>query len=399
MTPGARTQAAIDILDGIGSGEAAEPMLLKWARGARYAGSKDRAAVRDLVFDVLRARRSSAAHGAGRTGRALVIGWLLNNDIDPNQLFTGQQYAPAKLDENEQLLLGKTPMLTFGEMIDMPDWMIGELGRSLGPDVADVCALFRLRAPVYLRVNLRKSNLEVTGRELDADGISTRPHENCDTALEVMANARRIRNSKAFLGGLVELQDLSSQSVVADIPLGQGDQVLDFCAGGGGKALALAARGATVTAHDANPERMVDLPDRASRAGADIEIATSARAIGERRFDFVVCDVPCSGSGAWRRSPDAKWRFTEKKLQDLIRRQDSILDCAQYYVAPSGTLVYLTCSLLASENEDRVNAFLERHLDWEVCWQNRYDPRRGGDGFYAAHLRRKSENPDNLKLV
>ena len=148
---------------------------------------------------------------------------------------------------------------------------------------------------------------------------------------------------------------------------------------------------ARYVAHDAHPQRLKDLPERARRAGVSVEIADRAALGRSAPFDLVLTDVPCSGSGAWRRSPEGKWALTPEALQTLNATQDTILDAAVPLVAPQGVLAYATCSLLRAENHDRIEAFLARHPDWQVTYQRQYTPLDGGDGFFAAHLTRKTD--------
>ncbi|WP_420325401.1 RsmB/NOP family class I SAM-dependent RNA methyltransferase [Mameliella sp.] len=383
MTPAARVQAAIELLDRIAAGQAAEQALTSWGRSARYAGSKDRAAVRDLVFDALRCWRSTAALGGGETGRARLLGLLRLREEDPAQVFSGQGHAPAPLDADE-LAAGQAPH--GAAALDLPDWLAPRFRDSLGAEADATALALRSRADVFLRVNLLRATPETAMARLGQDGILAEPHELSATALRVTEGARRIMRSGAYLDGLVELQDAASQAVVDLLPLEPGMRVLDYCAGGGGKALAMAAqmRGGPVVAHDAAPKRMIDLPARASRAGADVRIA--ARPKGD--FDLVLCDVPCSGSGAWRRAPEGKWRLTEERLDELCAIQADILDRAVGYVVKGGVLAYATCSVLAEENATQVSAFLERRPGWSVEEQRQFLPGSGGDGFFAAVLRR-----------
>ncbi len=211
------------------------------------------------------------------------------------------------------------------------------------------------------------------------------PHTLSPTALEVTENARRVKSSAAFREGLVELQDAASQAV-ADmlLPVVPGARVLDYCAGGGGKALALAASGARVTAHDADPRRMADLPERARRAGARIEVAER---LGRERFDLVLVDAPCSGSGAWRRQPEAKWRLDEARLAALTALQGEVLRAAARHVAAGGTLAYATCSLLDAENGAVVEGFLAETPRFARVAERRLTPLDGGDGFYVARMK------------
>ncbi len=393
MTPAARIDAAIGILDRILSGAAAEQALTGWARASRFAGSGDRGAIRDLVFDALRCRRSFTARAgaAEPSGRALMIGALVAGGEDPGAVFTGQGYAPAPLDAAERAALAAAPApdaLPELVALDCPDWIAPALRRSLGADFAAILAAERDRAPVFLRVNAMRMGRDEARAMLARDGIGTEPVPDVDCALKVTENPQKLRASSAYLGGLVELQDLSPQAAVEALPIGPGRSVLDYCAGGGGKALAIAARGAgSVAAHDAEPQRMRDLPARAARAGAEVTVL-DARGLRGRRFDLVLLDVPCSGTGTWRRTPDAKWRLTPARLAELVALQAGILDAAAPLVAPGGHLGYMTCSLLAEENRAQIDAFVARNPAWRLLNDRLYTPLSGGDGFYSALLTR-----------
>ncbi|WP_372893407.1 RsmB/NOP family class I SAM-dependent RNA methyltransferase, partial [Rhodosalinus sp.] len=303
---------------------------------------------------------------------------------DPEAVFTGARHAPAPLSEADRAA-GRAP--EGAEALDLPDWLAEAFRDSLGPQAEAAALALRERAPVHLRANLLKTDREGAAEALAAEGIATRPVATAATALEVTEGARRVARSRAFAAGLVELQDAASQAVVAALPLAPGARVLDFCAGGGGKTLALAARlGGPVAAHDAAPRRLADLPARAARAGAGVEVL--ARPDAAAPFDLVLCDVPCSGSGAWRRDPDAKWRLTPARLAELGATQDAILDRVAPLVAPGGTLAYATCSLLAEENDARTAAFRARRPGWQVAEVRRWRPGPCGDGFYLCVLTR-----------
>jgi len=379
MTPAARVAAAIEVLDAVLSGQPAERALLRWSRASRFAGSGDRLAVRDLVFDALRRRDSLAGLGGGLSGRGLMIGALRDEGHDPADIFTGEGHAPAPLTA-EEMRPG------VGNARDLPDWVLPLWHAALGPDADAMAQAMRHRAPVWLRVNGLRADPAAAQVALSAAGIETRPSVALPTALEVLAGERRIAQSQAYLDGLVELQDLSPQLACAALSLVPGMRVLDYCAGGGGKALALAGRqpGLSITAHDADFNRMRDLPARAARAGA--RIATSRRPSG--LFDLVLADVPCSGSGTWRRTPDAKWRLMPEDLRKLCNIQAQILEKVQEYVAPGGCLAYMTCSLLDAENGDRIADFLRRHDGFLLLQQTRWTPLDAGDGFFLALLRR-----------
>ncbi|WP_017998544.1 RsmB/NOP family class I SAM-dependent RNA methyltransferase [Paracoccus sp. N5] len=382
MTPAARIAAAIQILDRILAGDPAEPALLRWSRASRFAGSGDRAAVRDLVFDSLRRLRSRAALGGAMTGRGLMLGLCRDEGIEPSTIFTGEGHAPPPLAPAEQAV---TAPGRVGERLDLPDWLLPLWQQSLGDEAEPVALALRDRAPVWLRVNLRRTTPEAAAAALDRDGIAVAPHAALASALRVTQGARRLASSAAYRDGLVELQDLSPQLACALLPA-QGS-LLDLCAGGGGKALALAARGAgLVVAHDIDPGRMADLPNRAERAGVRIRLAAPGGVSG--RFDLVVADVPCSGSGTWRRTPDAKWRLTAADLARLQQTQAQILDQAAGFVAPGGHLAYMTCSLLNAENADQAGAFLSRNAHFSLLEQRRYSPLTASDGFFLALMRR-----------
>jgi 16S rRNA (cytosine967-C5)-methyltransferase len=384
MTPQARLSAAIEILDQILVGRAAEVALTNWGRASRFAGSGDRAAVRDLVFDALRCKRSYAAWGGAQTGRGLILGGLRQQGIDPAQFFTGIGHAPTVLGEADA---GVAP--TDNAALDCPDWLAERLQLALAEDFTAVMRAMQHRAPTYLRVNLAKATVDEAIASLAAENIVCKLNHNAKTALEVTDNARKISNSLAYTSGLVELQDAASQAVVEAIPLQDGQKVLDYCSGGGGKALAMAALAKVqVFAHDAEPRRMRDIPLRAKRAGVQIEILESINKTDH--YDIILIDAPCSGSGSWRRDPQGKWALTEARLSDLCRIQQDILTDSADLLAANGTLAYATCSMLREENEDQIAQFLRAHPGWTNRMQRRFSPLDDTDGFFIALLTRKT---------
>lgn len=381
MTPAARAEAAIDILDQVLAGQPAEAALLRWARASRHAGSGDRAAVRDLVFDCLRRRRSRAALGGALSGRGLMLGACREEGIEPATIFSGARHAPAPLSAAE-MAAGGPP--DAADDLDLPDWLIPDWTASLGEQARPVARALRDRAAPWLRVNLLRAPPDQARAALARDGIEVEPSPLLDHALRVVAGARAIARSAAYRGGLVELQDLSPQLACAALPRAR--RVLDYCAGGGGKALALAAAGAQeVWAHDADAARMADLPERARRAGARIRMVAPGEVRGS--FDLVMADVPCSGSGTWRRNPDAKWRLDPLGLEAILALQARILDQAARHVAPGGRLAYMTCSLLDRENRAQIEAFLGR-APFRLEGERRWTPLDASDGFYLAILGR-----------
>ncbi len=392
MTPAARVAAAIEVLDRVLAGTPAEQALIGWARASRFAGSGDRAAVRDHVFGALRCRRSFGAMSGvpGESGRALMLGSLVAASADPTSLFTGEGHAPAALTSAERAALASAPKLADlpeAVRLDCPDWLMEPLREALSDQFDEVMALQRQRAPVFLRVNLRKTRREGAHEALLREGISTEPQLLAQSALLVLDKSSKINGSMAYAEGLVELQDGSSQAAVEQLPLADGMEVLDFCAGGGGKALAMAARcRCRLVAHDVAPQRMADLPGRARRAGVSVDIADKA-ALKGKSFDLVLVDAPCSGSGTWRRTPDAKWRLTPERLAELTHLQDEILGQALQHLRPGGALAYMTCSFLRAENEDRVAGLLARFSGLACEKMVRFSPVDGGDGFFLAQFR------------
>ena len=380
MTPAARVAAAIEVLDRWLDGVPAEKALTGWARGARYAGSKDRAAVRDHVYDVLRRKGACEALG-GADGRGLMLGLVRVQGVDPATVFSGEGHAPVPLSDAEK----QAPDVRSDVWRDVPDWLHQPLRESLGARAADIVGAMQTRAPLYLRVNARKASVNQAQERLLEDGIKT---ETCpaEMALKVTEGDRRLRQSSAYLDGLVEIQDLSVQLACAAVDWPQRGRVLDYCAGGGGKALAIAAvSDATVFVHDAIAARMSDIPARASRAG--VTLAETMKPSMHAPYDLVLCDVPCSGSGTWRRDPEAKWRLTPGRLAELGQLQRQIVEQAQTLVKPGGRLVYMTCSLLDAENEAVVNSVVSAP-EWDLLTSARFLPPEASDGFFLAVMRR-----------
>ena len=362
MIPAARIQAAIEILGRVLQGAPAERELTAWARGARYAGSKDRAAVRDHVFDALRRLRSAAwAGGCGDVApeamdpARVMAGLVAGQGGDPAALFTGEGHAPSPVALPADP--GPAPEAVAA---DLPDWIWHRFVDDHGPAAAGIADALRSRGPVTVRANLQRGGRDALARRLDASGIAALPNPVAPTALTLTGGPRGLTGLQAFLDGGFEMQDAGSQALVARLPDVAGRRILDLCAGGGGKALALAARGAgAVAAHDADPRRMRDLPARARRAGAAIAVTTEPER--DPPYDAVVADVPCSGSGSWRRAPEAKWRLTPERLSELCALQDAILDRAVRLVRPGGWIGYMTCSVLSCENAPRAEAAAARH--------------------------------------
>ena len=387
MTPAARYASAIAVLDDVLAGSSAEKCLTSWARANRYAGSKDRAAVRDHVFDVLRRKRSLAALGGGMSGRSLILGLLRHQGIDHKEIFGVGGYAPHALTVEE--LGGGDATVAPAVANDLPDWLWPMWEADLGDRAVRSAQALQDRGPVTLRVNLRRGTCEAAIAKLQEDGIISIPIGNLKTALQVIENERRIHLSNAFLDGLVDLQDLASQEAIAVLDLSPDARVLDYCAGGGGKALAIADMyGCSVTAHDISVARMTDIPLRAARAKVEI-VALNTDALGDvEPFDVVFVDAPCSGSGTWRRAPEAKWSISSEKLCDYSKLQREVLENAAAMMRPNGRIIYATCSVLKAENSRVVGRFVKDFPEWKLVSDHQRHPDQFGDGFYYADIHR-----------
>lgn len=388
MTPAARVAAAIEILDAILAGQNVEGALTRWARNSRYAGSKDRAAVRDHVYGALRRKASSLAITNGTTGRDWMRGFLKNSAVDLASIF-GQVggHGPSALSDQEMLF---QPDLDAATAHDIPQWLWPMWQADLGSDAQLIARALWDPADVFLRVNLAKSSREHALEVLHQDEIDAEPHPTIETAVHVTGRTGKIAQSRAYVQGLVELQDASSQASVMVLPRNGGGSVLDYCAGAGGKSLALAAwLNTQVDAFDVDAQRMSDLPARAARAGVGVRVLRELSDLNNS-YKTVFCDAPCSGSGTWRRDPMGKWALTADRLGELVSIQHSILVDAASRVAAGGSLVYATCSVLSCENQNQVTLFCETHPDWGVIEMHQFVPTRHGDGFFVAHLSQKN---------
>lgn len=314
-----------------------------------------------------------------------MIGALRAAGQNLDQIFTGIGHAPGVLSESEGRDAAPIPPIAVG--LDCPDWLLPDLRRSLGSDCEAVLRAMQKRAPVFLRVNLRLADRATVQKQLAAENISSIPSPLSGTALEVVSEPRRIRASRVLASGGIELQDAASQAVSDLVPLQTAGRMLDFCAGGGGKTLAVGGRvDGKFFAYDVEPRRMSDLPVRAARAKVDVTCLATSDLARQAPFDIVLVDAPCSGSGSWRRDPQGKWALTRQRLEELVTLQAKILDQASALVAPGGQLVYVTCSLLSDENETQVAQFIDRNPDWKCVLRRWFTPLQKGDGFFMARL-------------
>ena len=353
MTPAARLQAAVEILDLVidsarDDGPPADSIVTRYFKTRRYAGSKDRRAVRELVFRAI--RRTS---DRPPSGRAAILG-LAQDDASLHELFGGER-GPEPLSEGEDASAAGI----------VPEWLVPELSPLVRPD--EWQALVE-RAPLDLRANVARTSREA----MLVAFPQAQPTRLSPWGLRLEPDIR-IDDSPAYGEGLVEVQDEGSQLIALACQPSGGQRILDLCAGAGGKALALAAAapGAMLLATDSNRSRLSKLPPRASRAGAEIEtrLLDPGRELDQLddwrgSADLVLVDAPCSGSGTWRRNPEGRWRLTPERLDRVIALQRRLLDIASEIVRPGGALVYAVCSLLTREGAGQVDSFLGSRSAW-----------------------------------
>lgn len=377
MTPAARLAAAAEVLDRVRTGGApAGDVLRAWGSANRYAGSKDRRAVAERVYLCLR-QRPRLAWAAGREeGRGLVLFSLALIDgldlAEIERLFSGEGYGPAPLTEAERTRLAALPgEPTASVLAGLPPFVSEDLRTQFGEDcAAEAEALLLPRAPVDLRVNGAAASCGQVAGELRAVGLDPGPTPWSAWGLRLPAEPPPdLAKLVAFRAGRVEVQDEGSQ--IAAWLGGTGELIVDYCAGGGGKTLALrqAAPAARLIACDVQVSRLDAIRPRLVRAGARAEL----RRLGSQgegtddllgRADLVFVDAPCSGSGAWRRRPEAAWRLTPEEVERLHALQLAILARAARLVRPGGRLQYVTCSVLGRENGDVASAFAEAHPEF-----------------------------------
>ena len=409
MTPAARLQMAIEILEGLEkTPQPADRFLKSWFRIRRFAGSKDRRAIAEQVFSVMRARARLAHRMGGEAPRALMIAALLEAGEDIEALFSGG-YGPAPLTDQERAAIAATPPPAPGWVAgEYPQWLEAELTRAFGKRLPEEMAAFIGRAPTDLRVNTLKAERNDVIAALKAGGVECAPTPYAPHGIRIAGDAANLSKSALFESGAFEFQDEAAQIAAALCAVTPELRVLDLAAGAGGKSLAFAAamqnRG-EIVACDTRGEALFELEKRSLRAGAAIiKTLPLDHAQPGGLFDAVFVDAPCSGTGTWRRQPEQRWRLTPGWLAALTEVQDRLLDQAAPLVHPGGRLFYATCSVLPVENQDRLAAFQARHAGFaplnlaEKWGQNpppglgpdfRASPATSGtDGFYCAGLMR-----------
>jgi 16S rRNA (cytosine967-C5)-methyltransferase len=382
MTPAARVSAAIDVLADIeGRRRPAADAMKDWGLTHRFAGSGDRAAISALVYDALRRKSSSAWLMGEATPRAEAIGALKQTrglDLEAiAALFTGEGHAPAALSDGERDRLATATLEGAPAHVagDFPEWLAPQFEAAFGAEAAEEGRALADRAPVDLRANLIKTTREKALAALAHLGAEPTPLSPVGLRIAIRPDGRgpALAAEPAYVKGLVEIQDEGSQLAALLSEAKPGLQVLDLCAGAGGKTLALAAmmdNHGQVYATDEDGRRLTPIFDRLTRSGArNVQVrAPKGQADGladlEGRCDLVMIDAPCTGSGAWRRNPDAKWRIRPGALEQRMKDQDEALENAVRFVKKGGRIVYVTCSVLRAENEDRASACLARHDDF-----------------------------------
>jgi 16S rRNA (cytosine967-C5)-methyltransferase len=384
MTPGARLSAAIEVLADIEDRRRPAGDALKdWGLAHRFAGSGDRAAIGGLVFDALR-RRNSAAHLMGAsTPRAILFGALrLERGLSLGaiaRLADGTRYSPPPPDHTEAnaltaALRHDAPAHVSG---DYPEWLDPYFAAVFGEERADEGAALSRRAPVDLRVNTLQGDRDTAAAALAHLHAVSTPWSPVGLRIALSAEAKSppLHAEPAYIDGLIEIQDEGSQLAALLSGARPGETVIDLCAGGGGKTLALASlmgNSGRIVATDTDIRRLAPIHARIERAGVrNVEIRTP-RGAAELLDDLagaaelVLIDAPCTGIGAWRRNPDAKWRVRPGALEQRIKAQDAVLARAARLVKPGGRIAYITCSLLDEENGARIRGFVGRHPEFTV---------------------------------
>lgn len=433
MTPAARLSAAIEVLSDIETARRpASDALKEWGLKRRFAGSSDRAAIAGLVYDALRRKASSAFIMDEASPRANLLGMLRlerGYELDAiERLCDGARFAPEPLTPLERHALtdadlSKAPPHIAG---DYPQWLDPHLHRVFGEARVEEAAALASRAPLDLRVNTLKGTPEEAAALMPDLDVQPSRWVPDGLRLEQKAEAKNpaIHAEPAFIKGLIEIQDEGSQLAALIAGAKPGEQVIDLCAGAGGKTLALAAamdNKGQIFATDTDKRRLAPIHARLERAGVrNVQVRTPEKSGNELKglqgqIDLALIDAPCTGTGSWRRNPDAKWRLRPGALEIRLKEQQTVLARALPLVKPGGRIAYITCSVLDDENGAQVREFVKRHPDFSIekpasltaALGERgmlfaravlmseegllMTPRRTGtDGFFVSLLRRKS---------
>jgi 16S rRNA (cytosine967-C5)-methyltransferase len=428
MKPAARIQSAIEILELIFEGKRpADALVGDYFKARRYAGSKDRRSITEIVYTIL--RKKAKLHWLAEqvqidpTPRSYALIDCALRDDDLETIFVDDQYSPAPLQANESdgvALLKEIDINTAPQSVrlEFPEWLQDDLTSSLGDDFEVVLNALNEEAPLDLRINSLHPNAKDAAALLLEDNLETEAGPYSPVCLRSQKKVK-LSGLKSYQDGLVDIQDEGSQ-LIALLTQAKGcDLVMDFCAGGGGKTLALAAEmenQGMLYALDISSTRLYKMKKRLERAGASnvhlhpIKVENDPWLKGfECRVDRMLIDAPCSGIGAWRRNPESRWKMTPELLADLLGRQKRILQSSAHLVKQGGRLIYATCSLLKRENEDQIAEFLKENDNYSIVpitavWAERFDtpcPFEGdfmtmrpdlhkSDGFFCAILERNN---------
>lgn len=427
MRLGGRLSGAIEVLNDIETRRRPVADALKdWGLSRRFAGSGDRAAVGNIVYDALRMKLSHAWLMDSASPSALAHAVMFRQwGYDPARLateFEGDKFAPEPLATECLAAFQARKLDDAADYIrgDIPEWVVANFQRNFGDSWLLEAHALAMRPSLDLRANSLKADREKVIRALEDVKAQASVIARQGIRIPSGDGPSRLPNVTAelsFAKGWFEVQDEGSQ-IVADLVMAtEGEQVLDYCAGGGGKTLALSATMANkgqVHAYDSDRKRLAPIIERLRRAGTrNVQVHENEKSLNPHlgKFDRVLVDAPCTGTGTWRRRPDTKWRLTEKNLQERIEQQRGALEKAALYVRPGGTLCYVTCSVLPDENQDQVAAFLAAGHPFELVsamegWQTLFGDkpvhphspdglsvtlspaRTDTDGFYFAMLRK-----------
>ncbi|PZV34540.1 RsmB/NOP family class I SAM-dependent RNA methyltransferase [Mesorhizobium kowhaii] len=429
MRLGGRLAAAIEVLEDIGRRHRPVADALKdWGLSHRFAGGGDRAAIGNIVYDALRRKRSAGWLLGEDTPRAIGFGALLlewgQTAQSLNEALDGDKFAPPLLTTTELQAIAERRLADAPDAVraDVPDWCAPLFEKTFGATWADEGAALATRPPLDLRVNTLQANRDKVLAELMGTGAkpaAIAPQGIRIPPIDGDGRHPNVQAEPAFQKGWFEVQDEGSQVAAALAGAEAGMQVLDFCAGAGGKTLALSAamgnRG-QIFAHDAEKARLAPIFDRIRRSeNRNVQVVTKPAELAPlgNHMDIVLVDAPCTGSGTWRRRPDAKWRLTQRQLDARKGEQSAILEAAKAYVKPGGLLVYITCSVFDEENGEQVAAFRHRNsgfvpVDHRALWDSRFPGHAaaarigaasdislspalsGTDGFYFCAMRRSA---------
>ncbi len=409
MTPAARIMAAITILEGLAASAApADRFLSEWARANRFAGSADRRAIAALVYRAIRQHGYlAAACGEDVSARKTMIALLAREGMAEGAIsaaFNGMRHAPASLTADERALIPRAKLIDDDVRRNVPQFLLPELERSLKDNLVAELRALEGRAELWVRVNPARMAVAAAIAALKEMKVEAAMDPRTPFALRLSGETTALERHPLFTGGSLHVQDIASQIAAHATGVTPGERVIDLCAGAGGKTLALAAamqnKGA-ILACDVEEARLNRLTARAAAADASIvtthvlgrdwlDSTAPQEAVPEAfrgTADCVLVDAPCSGSGVWRRNPETKWRLSPARLADLHKLQKGLLDVAARLVRPGGRVVYVTCSILAAENED-VAATAPATLRQQSAF--RLSPARdGADGFFVSAFTRQ----------